>query len=352
MKKKNWILSLLLLVALAAITYFERGRIHFNWHVFVEQIRQANWWRIAIAISMIWLGYGVRAARWAVLLSPTRKSSWRETIGPQVIGYTGVALLGRPADLMRPYLTARKLKTSVSTQVAVYVVERMFDVDAFALIFSMVLVFAPDKGSMPHPELLRHFAMIGLIATIGVAGIAVLIRLSGNAQARGVRRLFAGFAPKVGEGIASKILAFRGGLEVLSSVREVAVATAQSLLMWSMIAFAYLETVHAFDRSPVLHTMTLARCMVLMAAGMAASTIQLPVIGWFTQIAVAAAVLQGFFGVQWEPALGCSSVLLIVTYLSVIPGGLIWARLEQVSLREVAADSEHAGEALGNQAAE
>jgi hypothetical protein len=247
---------------------------------------------------------------------------------------------------MRPYLTAKKLKTTVSSQIAVYVVERMFDAGTMALIFSTVLTFAPDKRTLPHPELLRHLAMTGLVGTIGLAVIAGTIRLSGNALARGARGVFAGFAPKVGEGIASRILAFRSGLEVLSSVREVMLASTQSLVMWGMITVAYLETSHAFDKSPELHSLTLARCMVLMAASMAASTVQLPVIGWFTQIAAVTAVFQGFFGVRWEPALGCSAMLLIVTYLSVVPGGLIWARLEQISLREVAAESEHVGEVL------
>lgn len=347
MKKKNWIYGLLLLIGLAAIAYFGRGKIsQFNWHVFIAQLQQVNWWLIVLGISMIWLAYGWRAARWSVLLSPMRKSSWRQTVGPQVIGYTGVALLGRPADLMRPYLTARKLKTTVSAQMAVYVVERIFDLDAFALIFSTVLALSPDKKSLPHAELLHHFAIIGLIGTFGVAVFAAVIRLGGHALARGIRKTFAGFAPKLGEGIASKVLAFRSGLEVLSSVREVALAFGESLVMWGMITVAYLATIHAFSKSPELHSFTLARCMVLMAAGMAASTIQLPVLGWFTQIAAVAAVFQGFFNVRPEPALGCSAMLLIVTYLSVIPVGLIWARLERISLRGIAAESEQAGETL------
>lgn len=348
MKKKNWILGLLLVIALAAIVYFGRGRIHFNWHVFIEQIRLANWWLVAVGISMIWLAYGLRAARWSVLLSPTKKSTWRQTVGPQVIGYTGVALLGRPADLMRPYLTARKLKTTVSAQVAVYVVERMFDAGTMALIFSTVLKFFADRKTLPHADVMQHVAMTGLVGTIGLAVVALAIRLGGDALASGTRKLFSGFAPRVGEGLASKILAFRSGLKVLASVREVAVAFGQSLVMWGMITVAYLETAHAFDRSPILHGLTLPECMVLMAASMLASTVTLPVIGWFTQITAVAAVFHEFFGVQAEPALGCSAMLLIVTYLSVIPMGLVWARVEQVSLREVAAESEHAGEVLAH----
>ena len=34
-------------------------------------------------------------------------------LGPQVIGFTGVALFGRLADLVRPYLIARRVKVTV-----------------------------------------------------------------------------------------------------------------------------------------------------------------------------------------------------------------------------------------------
>jgi hypothetical protein len=89
--------------------------------------------------------------------------------------------------------------------------------------------------------------------------------------------------------------------------------------------------------------------MLLMAASMVSSTIQLPVLGWFTQIGLTMAAMQGFFKVAWEPALGCSAVLLLVTFLSVIPLGLVWARFEHVSLKKVTEESEHAGEEIAAQ---
>jgi glycosyltransferase 2 family protein len=87
--------------------------------------------------------------------------------------------------------------------------------------------------------------------------------------------------------------------------------------------------------------MTLARCMVLMAASMVGSMVQLPVIGWFTQIGVTTGVMQQVFHVQFEPALACGAMLLIVTFMCVIPFGLIWARVEHVSLKKVSEQSEH-----------
>ena len=42
--------------------------------------------------------------------------------------------------------------------------------------------------------------------------------------------------------------------------------------------------------------------------------------------------------------------LLLITFLSIVPVGLIWAQFEHVSLRKVAAESEHSHEAVGDDA--
>ncbi len=55
--------------------------------------------------------------------------------------------------------------------------------------------------------------------------------------------------------------------------------------------------------------------------------------------------MQNSFHVQFEPALACGTMLLIVTFMSVIPLGLIWARVEHVSLKKVSEQSEHFGSA-------
>ncbi len=90
--------------------------------------------------------------------------------------------------------------------------------------------------------------------------------------------------------------------------------------------------------------MTLAQGMVLLGSSGVASVIQLPVVGWFTQIGIVAGVLMKLFDVAQEPATACAATLLLVTFLSIVPVGLIWAQFEHVSLRKVAEESEHAAE--------
>ena len=111
--------------------------------------------------------------------------------------------------------------------------------------------------------------------------------------------------------------------------------------MWALVTIAYLEVMHAFVASPELAGMTMARVVVLQATSLAASTVQLPVIGWFTTIGVVAAAMQNLFHVAAEPALGCSALILLILSMGIIPVGLIWSRFEHVSLKNVAKASEH-----------
>jgi hypothetical protein len=346
LKKKNWILGVVVLAALVAVVLFARSRISFRWDVFLEQLKLADWSRIAVGIGLIWMAYVLRAVRWSIFLRPTKRVSPFKLIGSMVIGFTGVALFGRLADLVRPYLVSRRTQIPLSAQIAVYTVERMFDMGAMALIFSTVLLFSPDRHSLPRPDLINKAALGGLLMALFLALFTAFVRVSGKAVASILGRAFRALSHKLGEQVEEKILGFRDGLNAIGSMGDLLLVVVISLVHWSMIALAYLETARAFVAEPILANLHLSQCMLLMAASMGSSIITLPVVGWFTQIGFTTAAMQGFFRVPWEPALGCGAVLLLVTFLSVIPLGLVWARFEHVSLKKVAEESEHAGDEI------
>jgi uncharacterized protein (TIRG00374 family) len=349
LKKHSWIMYLVGAVLLGALVWLVHTRVHFQWNVFRDELQHVDWRRIVLAVAMVVFCYWLRAARWAVLIKPQKKVSSFSLLGSQVIGFTAVALFGRLADLVRPYLVAKRTRLALSSQVAVYTVERMFDLGAMVLIFSSALLLAPDRATLPHHEALQHAAMGGLVLTLALAIFAVSVRASGRAIAAMAEKSLGSVSPSLGHSVATKIRAFRDGLDSIATMREFFVALGLSLLMWGLITAAYLETTRAFVLSPELSAMTLARCLVLMAASMVGSMVQLPVIGWFTQIGVTTGVMQNIFHVQFEPALACGTMLLIVTFMCVIPVGLIWARVEHVSLKKVSEQSEQFGQDDGEQ---
>ena len=346
MKKSHLILGLVVLIALVALVVWGRDRIHFDFGVFRTQLAMADWGKIGIATGCIYLGYIFRSVRWARLIRHSKKMPPLALLGTQVIGFTAVALIGRVADPVRPYLVSKKTGLPLSGQIAVYIVERMFDLGSMALIFSVVLLTA--REALPHPELLLKVAKGGLLATVALAAFTVSVRLAGGAVAAFVEKTLGVLSHKLGHSAGQKIRTFRAGLDTLRSFSDFGVATLLSLGMWVVISVAYLETTRAFVASPELAAMTLPRCMVLMASSLVASGFQLPILGWFTQIGIIAAAMSSFFSVAAEPATACSATLLLVTFLSTIPIGLIWAQFEHVSLRKITVESEHAEEELGD----
>ncbi len=348
MKKNRTALWIAVLVILAAAVFLLRGRIHFDWHTFFTQLQLADWKLFALGVALIWAGYCLRAARWALFLKPTKRVSAVSLIGTQVIGFTAVALLGRPADPVRPYLVSRRTQLPLSGQFAAYALDRMFDMGSVALIFAVVLLFAPDRHSLPHPELMNKAALSGLVLVVVFIGFAFFVRAAGRKVAEMLGHLFGSMSPKLGTSVREKVLSFRDGLNAITSFGDFLKTLAISLAMWVMIAFSYLETFKAFSASPQLAHMTLSRCMLLMATSTAGSLIQLPVLGWFTQIGIVMAAMQNYFNVAREPALAAAAMLLIVTFISIIPVGLIWARFEHVSLKKVAEESEQASEEVAH----
>ena len=349
MKHAKLIAGLVVLVVLVGFGIWAYYHVNFSFATFRSQLAQANWTKIAIGLGCIYLGYVFRAVRWALLIRPNKKVPLFSLLGTQVIGFSSVALVGRVADLTRPYLTARKTGLPLGTQFAVYIVERLFDAGSMALIFSSIILLAP-AGALPHPEIFKKVGYWGLAGTLAGALFLVLVRLAGGVVATFFEKTFGVLSKALGHAIGEKIRSFRTGLDTLRTPGDLVLTLAISLGMWGLITLAYLETAQAFVASPQLASMTLAKCMVLLVVSGGASVFQLPVLGWFTQIGVVATAMSSFFGVAPEPATACAAMILVVTFLGVVPIGLIWAQFEHVSLRKIAKDSEHAKEVVSAEA--
>jgi uncharacterized membrane protein YbhN (UPF0104 family) len=345
LKKNQLIVGLVVLVALVALIVWGRDRIHFDFGLFRSQLALADWRKIALGAACIYLAYIFRAVRWALLLRHNKKVPLLSLLGTQVIGFTAVALIGRVADLVRPYLVAKKTGLPLSNQIAVYIVERLFDAGSMALIFSVAILLAAP-GAMPHPELVRKTGYWGLVFTVLGGAFLVLVRLAGGVVASFLEHAFGLLSKKLGQAIAHKIRTFRTGLDTMRSFADFGVAASLSIGMWVLITLAYLETTQAFVASPPLAGMTASQCVLLMVVSGGASIVQLPVIGWFTQIAFVATAISKFFGAGAEASTACGATLLLVTFLGIVPFGLIWAQFEHVSFRKIAVESEHAGEEL------
>jgi hypothetical protein len=345
LKKRQLLIGLIVLAALAALIFWGVRRSHFSFAVFGKQVAVADWRTIALATGCIYAGYVFRAVRWARLMRHNKKVPLFSLLSCQVIGFTAVALIGRVADLVRPYLVAKKTALPLSTQFAVYIVERLCDFGSLALIISFAIVLAPH-GALPDPQIVRKAGYGGLAITVLAGLFLFAVRLAGGAVASFFERALGMASKKLGETAGQKIRSFRTGLDTIRSASDFGAAAALSLSMWALITLAYLETMRSFTASPVLVHMDLSGCILLLAVSGSVSVFQLPILGWFSQIAFVAAAIVTLFSATPEAATACAAMLLLVTFLSIAPTGLIWAHFERVSLRKITLESEHAGHDL------
>ncbi len=342
--KKNSasVLKPVIIAALVALIawYLWHKRGSFDWRSLGPQLRSVSVWMALAGVAIIYVCYWLRAMRWSVLLKSLRPASTSEVFPAQLIGFTAVALFGRLADLARPYIIARQLDTPVATQLAVYSVERAFDLGAAAILFSITLAFA--ASGLPHHEAFARAGILSTLATVIVVVFAVALRLRGDRVAVLTGRVVGRFSAKFGAMAEARLLDLRSGFQTLATFGEFAAALGLSLLMWAGIAGSYLVCARAFRGSPSLEHFGVAATMLLMATSIGGSVFQLPVIGWFTQIAVLAAALHGFFDVPLETATACGAVMFVVTYLMVIPAGVLLAHVRGLSLRGAAQTAEQA----------
>ena len=120
MKNKHYVAYAVVSVVLAALVYLQfRTWRDFDWARLLQF--DLHWKHIVHGVLLIYFAYILRAVRWQIFLRPVGKgTSLMELLPPTIIGFTGLALLGRPGELIRPYLIARRENLSVASQVAVW----------------------------------------------------------------------------------------------------------------------------------------------------------------------------------------------------------------------------------------
>jgi len=337
MNKKQVLLLVLIAAVLAFLVYVQVQHWRkFDWEEFADQTEGVQWGKVAIGVLLVYLADGVRALRWAIFLKPVRKVRARDLVGTQFIGFTGLALFGRLGELLRPYLIARKTKLTLSSQLAVWTVERIFDMGAVAILVSFALF---SSRSVKHLEHYERLPQIGIALVLFVLAGIVFAFLVRRYYARIVQWIKATFHrfPAITDRLASKVEAFGEGLNTLSDVGSFFACTALSLSIWILISLSYFLITHAYPEP--LNQLTWTHSILLMGFSVAGGVLQLPVVGGGSQFMTITA-LTYFYQIPTEMAVSCGILLWLATFMSVVPLGLIYAHLEHISFAQLTREAQ------------
>jgi hypothetical protein len=182
-------------------------------------------------------------------------------------------------------------------------------------------------------ELFGFFLLAGVL--VG-ALVAFRIRRNPERAAGFFRRLLSPISKKLAHGVSSRVHTFGEGLNTVHSFADFVQLFGLSLLLWLTIGAAYWCVTHAYaDIGP---DMTLSSCFLLTGGSVAGGVLQLPVVGGGSQLATIG-ILVGVFDYPKELAISAGMMLWLVTFMSIIPTGLVLTHFEHVSLRKLGKES-------------
>lgn len=333
---RNWrwaialtILSLLLLW-LALFRWRDSG---FEWAAFARTFVHLRWHWVALASLLGLSTYLGRALRWEVMLKPIapRASLWN-LIKATAIGFTAVVLLGRPGELVRPYLIATKEKVSMSSQMAAWILERILDLLTVLLVFGLALsqVQAQEVGPRVGWVLQVGGRVVAVSCSICVVVLFVFRRYSEAIRCRLLESLTF-LSPERQERADRLITAFLDGLRATRGDSSLLLLFAYSAAEWVLIGACYFCLFQAFPETSGLGWKDALIFMGFVSFG---SIVQVPGIGGGMQI-VTVVVLTELFRLPLELATSMALLTWAITFVVIIPPGLLLALHEGLTWKRL-----------------
>ena len=301
---------------------------NFNWSLFVANAKYVSLSRALIAVAFIHLGFLLRAVRWNILLHPVRAAQFERLIGPTIIGFAGLALLGRPGEIVRPYLISRKFGLSMSSQLATLTIERIFDSGCAGILILIAILASSKAGTLPYEGDLRGGSLLFLALMAALAFIAFLMAKTGKKLGHLLGRALSPLPKGLAEYVTRVLGSFSSNLNAIRDARSAVKITILSIAIWLFVGVAYLETIHAFGG---LRVMSFGDAVLLMGCALLGSFVQLP--GGGTHQLITVAALIQVFGVPTELAVSCGILGWLTIYMAPVPLGMFMLRYEQLSLR-------------------
>ncbi|MGB8674706.1 MAG: lysylphosphatidylglycerol synthase transmembrane domain-containing protein, partial [Candidatus Acidiferrales bacterium] len=317
---RRYLLLLLAILVLGFLVYKLRSSPHggaFDWSRVMASLRHANPWLLLASLVLIYGCYAVRALRWMRFsrsLGPTR-------FGPvyacTLMGFACTFLLGRAGEPIRPVLIGRKESLSIPGMFGIYVLERVFDMAATAVMAVAGLILFHQSGFAVQdnsPTLARaHAAGVGLLILLFAMIIFLVYFRYHGGEWLGRRLRHPSWQHGWRSKIASLLEGFSDGLQGIRTWSDLGVLVGYSAIHWLGVVLSYLWITHAFGGQ--LSALTFAGALLVLAFTMVGSAVQFPGVGGGAQVATFV-VLALIFGVVQETAATVAVALWLITFAS------------------------------------
>ena len=332
----------ILVVAVAALGYFVykfRNSIAlegFHWSTVGQSLREANLGLLLLALVTIYGCFAIRAVRWNWLSRSFGPATFGATYSATLSGFACTFLLGRAGEPIRPVLIGKKNSLSIPRMFGVYVLERVFDIAATAVIAGSALLLFQRKEipGEAHVDIMNKARIAGGALIVGlVVMVSFLIYFRYHGAEWLARRLQKSSWRRGWRGkIIALLEGFSEGLQGIRTGGDLAVLIALTALHWALIVFCYLWIAHALGGK--LLELDFAGAMLVLGFSAVGSAMQLPGVGGGAQVATFL-VFTLVFGVERVSAATASILIWLITFASCSLVGLPLLLAEGWSMGEL-----------------
>jgi glycosyltransferase 2 family protein len=305
----------------------------FDWGLAAAAVTRLRWPWLLLALIPIFGTYYGRALRWEVFLKPLKaRPSMRNLVVATVIGFTAITLFGRGGDFVRPYLIAVKEKVPVASQIASWLLERIFDLLMASLLLGFALTRLQSSGLHVGAKLAWILTFGGrMVAASGLIVLVALVSLRHFAEPL-TRRLIAAARrlPERWSARVEKLVnSLAKGVASMRSDGALLLIFLYSVLEWFLIAACYWCLAQAYLG---IINITIVDVLILMGfisfgGGVQmgfrsfGGWVQIPGVGGGTRV-VAILVLTEWAAPRLELASSFALLLWILTFVAIVPVGL------------------------------
>ena len=323
-------------VAGIALIVYRLYTAGFDWARFGRSLAAIDPAWLSLAVALVLVTYLGRAIRWKVMIAPQRpQAAFFPILAATIIGFTAIVFFGRAGEVVRPYLIARRNEISLSSQLAVWLLERILDLLMILAVFGVALAQLEGTTAKPGPALAWVLEAGGWLAFItGLVSLAVLIGLR-QFGARGQEALLQAlsFLPEAYQHRLRAVLAsFSEGIECTRRPWYAFQIAAYTVLEWAIIALGFWALLQAFPGTRSLSGLDAIILLGFVAFG---GVVQIPGIGGGMQI-VAFLVLTEMYAVGVEDATSVALFLWLTTFVIVTPAGILLALREGLQWKNLA----------------
>jgi hypothetical protein len=320
----TWIVAMVALLAGAGYLAYSRWhQTGFHWSLFVAIFSRMNWFWILLTAALSLAAYFGRAVRWAVMIRPLKPhpSLWN-LFAATAIGFTAIVLFGRPGELVRPYLISVKERVSFSSQMAAWLLERIYDLLAVALIFGLGLSQVRVTDAKLGPGLSWVLSTGGYVMT-AIAGACLLALIVFRNFSELLRARAAPILELLPDRLSAKALkmldAFLEGTQTTRDSAAVMKLIFYTFVEWTVIILGFLAIFQAFPETASFRFMEVLIIIGFVAFG---GLVQIPGVGGGMQIAIVV-VLTEMFRIPIEPATGIAVLFWMLNSVLIVPLGLL-----------------------------